>query len=261
MSGQHLCQDPVIEPLADTFVHPRSTGGRTAKPRRVFRWSREARELVREYVRTAGPQTTGDRRAAELSQLITKLANITGHPRDACLRFVRQLGVADRNPYQGWTEVEKQRLVELSGRFPLREAARLLHRSYSSARSMLHHLGVTAQMGKDWFTLYVLAEALHMNANGVQRWIDRGWLKARVIRCGEFKRTIITANDFCRFCTNHREQLMGRTINQERLEFIRTFVFPPDHADLLPVRASKKERMAYKEQGRITNSEPIALAS
>jgi hypothetical protein len=32
------------------------------------------------------------------------------------------------------------------------------------------------------------------------------------------------------------------------LEFVRNFVFPPSHAELLPVRAAKKERAAYDAQ-------------
>jgi hypothetical protein len=30
--------------------------------------------------------------------------------------------------------------------------------------------------------------------------------------------------------------------------FVQTFVFPPSHADLLPVRNAKKEQEAYDEQ-------------
>jgi hypothetical protein len=113
---------------------------------------------------------------------------------------------------------------------------------------MLHHMGATARMGRDWFTLYVLAEALHIDSAEVQRWIDRGWLKCRVLSIGELKRTIITAADFDKFCRSHAAQVVGRRISWERLEFIRTFVFPPSHADLLPVRDSKKERAAYDER-------------
>jgi hypothetical protein len=207
--------------------------------------------MVREYLQRARIGTDLSQPNGELKELVTKLANQTGHPRDACLRFVRQLGVAERNPYQEWTENDKQRLLDLSARFPLQEVARLMRRSYGSVRSRLHRLGATAQMGKDWFTLYVLAEALHISSDEVQRWIDRRWLKCRFIRIGALKRVIITADDFSEFCTTHREQLVGRRINQERLEFVRTFVFPPSHAELLPVRDSKRERAAYEEQNHV----------
>ena len=37
-------------------------------------------------------------------------------------------------------------------------------------------------------------------------------------------------------------------LNKERLDFVYRFVFPPSHAELLPVRDSKKEREAYEQQ-------------
>ncbi len=230
---------------------PGTPKGPAAQKRRVFRWSKEARDLVREYLETAPPRNNRNQPNRDLSLLVTRLTMIAGHPRDACLRFVRQLGVVDRNPYKVWTAEDKQRLLDLSARFLLKEVARLMGRSYGSVRSMLHHLGATARMGRDWFTLYVLAEALHIDSDEVQRWIDRGWLKCRVVAIGDLKRFIITADDFDKFCRSHPAQVVGRRINRERLEFIRTFVFPPSHADLLPVRESKKERVAYEEQSQI----------
>jgi hypothetical protein len=41
---------------------------------------------------------------------------------------------------------------------------------------------------------------------------------------------------------------VGRRLNIDRLNFVKDFVFPPSHAELLVVRESKKERAAYKEQ-------------
>jgi hypothetical protein len=34
----------------------------------------------------------------------------------------------------------------------------------------------------------------------------------------------------------------------DRLDFVRTFVFPPSHMELLPVRSAKKEQEAFEEQ-------------
>ena len=250
MDGQRSRQDSPVRSYETASGNRQAVNGHETRERRVFRWSREARDLVREYLQRTQPGANLSQPNRELKGLVTNLVNATGHPRDACLRFVRQLGVAERNPYQEWTENDQQRLLDLSARFPLQEVARLLRRSYGSVRSRLHRLGATAQMGRDWFTLYMLAEALHISADEVQRWIDRGWLKCRFIRIGALKRVIITADDFSEFCTTHRAQLVGRRINQERLEFIRTFVFPPSHAELLPVRDSKKERAAYDEQNQ-----------
>ena len=43
---------------------------------------------------------------------------------------------------------------------------------------MLRRLGANGRMGRDWFTKYTLAEALHIRAEEVQKWISRGWLKS-----------------------------------------------------------------------------------
>jgi hypothetical protein len=103
-------------------------------------------------------------------------------------------------------------------------------------------------MGQDWFTKYTLAEALHVRADEVQRWISLGWLKCRLAQTGKLQREIIDADDFSEFCKEHGKEVVGRRLNIDRLNFVKDFVFPPSHAELLPVRESKKERAAYEEQ-------------
>jgi hypothetical protein len=111
-------------------------------------------------------------------------------------------------------------------------------------------------MGQDWFTKYTLAEALHVRADEVQRWISLGWLKCRVVHSGKMQREIIEANDFSEFCKAHSREVVGRRLNIDRLNFVKDFVFPPSHAELLPVRESKKERAEYEEQmGRSRKSD------
>jgi len=100
-------------------------------------------------------------------------------------------------------------------------------------------------MGRDWFTKYTLAEALHIRATEVQRWIDQGWLKARIVETGRLKKEIIYADDFAEFCKRYRTVVVGRRLSMDRLDFVRNFVFPPSHVELLPVRESKKERAAF----------------
>jgi hypothetical protein len=111
-------------------------------------------------------------------------------------------------------------------------------------------------MGKDWFTKYTLAEALHIRPEEVQRWIDLGWLKCRVVQTERLQRQIIEADDFSVFCRTHSKDIVGRRLNIDRLKFVKDFVFPTSHAELLPVRESKKERAAFEEQlGRPARSE------
>ena len=113
---------------------------------------------------------------------------------------------------------------------------------------MLHRAGASARIGQDWFTKHALAEALHVRASEVQKWIDRGWLKCRLVGSDRLKRQLIDAKDFCDFCKEHHRQVVGNRLNIDRLNFVQTFVFPPNHAELLPVRSAKKEQYAYEEQ-------------
>lgn len=106
------------------------------RKRLVFRWSSEATELVAKYQKRAPAQVS----SAERAELVAKLAQISGNPRDACLRFLRRLGVVEKRSYREWTKPEQQRLVELIGSVPVEEAARILRRPPASVRSMLHRL-------------------------------------------------------------------------------------------------------------------------
>jgi hypothetical protein len=67
---------------------------------------------------------------------------------------------------------------------------------------------------------------------------------------GKLQREIIDADDFSEFCKRHGKEVVGRRLNIDRLNFVKDFVFPSSHAELLPVRESKKERAAYENQTR-----------
>jgi hypothetical protein len=140
--------------------------------------------------------------------------------------------------------------VDLIASHILREVTTVLRRSPTSVRAMLHRLGASARMGQDWFTKSTLAEALHVRAEQVQKWIDQGWLNIRQVGTHEVKKEIIDADAFCQFCKQHREEIVGRRLNHDRLNFVQTFVFPPSHMELLPVREAKKEQAAYDAQMR-----------
>jgi hypothetical protein len=121
-------------------------------------------------------------------------------------------------------------------------------RTEFSIYQMLRRLGATPTMRKDGFTKYSLAALLHVRVEEVERWIAKGWLAARLEGTEKMPRTVITADDFSVFCKKYRETVIGNRLNSARMEFIRTFVFPPSHAELLPVREAKKERAAYDAQ-------------
>jgi hypothetical protein len=189
-----------------------------------------------------------------LKALVAKVAELSGNPRDACWRFVRQFGIREKQSYREWTIKEQQKLLDLIVSYPLHEVTVLLRRSPASIRSMLRRLGANGRMGQDWFTKYTLAEALHIRAEEVRKWIERGWLKCRIVQTGRLKKEIIDAADFCVFCKYHRAEIVGRRLNSDRLNFVQTFVFPPSHMELLPVREAKKEQAEYEAQMKKENS-------
>jgi len=207
------------------------------KQRRRYRWSSEARDLVKDYLKIHKERASSPpENRPNLRTLVTSLATLTGFPRETCLRFARQLGVKEKQVYREWTKAEQQKLLDLVPFYPPVEIAKLLRRSTGSIRGMLHLLDANAQMGREWFTAYTLAEVLHIRVQEVQRWIAQSWLKTRVVETGGLKKHIIHADDFAEFCKQHRREVVGRRLNVDRLDFIQMFVFPPSHVELLPAR-------------------------
>ena len=156
-----------------------------------------------------------------------------------------------------WTEPEQQRLLKLIDLHPINEVAKQMRRSESSIWHMLYRLGANAKMGKDSFTKYTLAVALHVRPETIESWINHGWLNAAEVETGRGRRIVIEAEDFCEFCRKHTKDVVGNRLTKERLDFVYQFAFPPSHAELLPVRESKKERIAYEEQSREVSGRPV----
>src|SRR6266536_3767646 len=202
--------------------------------RRTFHWPDEARQLVADHRQRI--EKFGNHRHGDREQILSKLAEISGNPRDACLRFLRRFGVADKRSYREWTTREQQRLIELMDDIPVEEAARVLRRPPTSVRSMLHRLGLGVRQSREWFTVSLLAQALHIGRDEVRKWIDRGWLQCRVVQAQSVKVQIIDADDFCSFVKNYGREVIGNRLSYEGLAFVRDYVFPRSHADLLSVR-------------------------
>lgn len=139
-------------------------------------------------------------------------------------------GVKSRRSYRTWMEPEQKRLLRLIDLHPINEVAKLMHRSESSVWHMLYRLGANAEI--------------------VESWINRGWLKATQIEIGLGKRVVIQAEDFCEFCRKHTKDVVGNRLKKERLDSVYHFAFPPSHAELLPVRNAQKEQRAHEAQMR-----------
>lgn len=214
--------------------------GDDVRRRRVFRWPKEARELVREHVRRGLPGQGRSESGRKI--LVTRLAEISGNPRDACIRFLREFGVDQKRRYRQWTKLEQQRLTDLVSTMPVQEAARILGRPPGSVRAMLHRLGLGGRTGREWFTKYSLSRALHTRPEEVQKWIDRGWLKSRTLPLTGTQAKIIDPEDFCRFVKEHGHTAVSRRLSYDALRFVQNYVFPPSHADLLSVRGTYNKR-------------------
>jgi hypothetical protein len=214
--------------------------------RRVFHWPKGARELVRDYCERS--RTTLHRGGDVRSLLAAKLVEMSGNPRDACLRFLRQMGITQKRGYQEWTKAEQQRLLDLAISVPVEEAAKTMRRTPASLRSMLHRLEAGGRRGREWFTKSSLAAVLHIRPDEVQRWMDLGWLKCRVIDTQSVKLRIIDPDDFCDFFKQYGRQVVGRRLSYEGLRFVSNYVFPSSHAELLSVRESYKKRATNTAQ-------------
>lgn len=216
--------------------------------RRKYTWPRDARVLIIQY--KARVQSGSDSNSPPtVSSLVTDIAEMTGYPRDVCFRFVRQLGVGEKRVHKGWTSGEQQRLLDLIALNPPNEVAKILKRTPGAIHRMLRRLGASAQMGREWFTVITLAQALHISSHEVQKWIDRGWLRSRLVETGVLTKRIIDADAFSEFCQQHRTEIIGRRLSVDRLEFVRTFVFPPSHTQLLKVREGGYKRKSSREEG------------
>jgi hypothetical protein len=220
-------------------------GNDGCRKRRAFYWSDEARQLVADY--SGRTEKTGNHRGRDREQILSELARISRNPRGACLRFLRRHGVAEKRSYREWTTREQQRLVEMMDAVPVEEAARVLRRPPASVRSMLHRLGLGVRQSREWFTISLLAQALHISRDEVRKWVDRGWLQCRVIQAQSVKVQIIDADDFCVFVKDYGRQVIGNRLSYEGLAFVRDYVFPRSHADLLSVRGPYNK--APKPQG------------
>jgi hypothetical protein len=220
--------------------------------RRAFRWPSQVRQLVREYKERVG-KTHFDSDAGRRI-LVTKMAQLSGNPRDACLRFLRQSGITGKRSYREWTKPEQQRLLDLITTVPVEEAAKILRRPPGSVRAMLHRLGMGGTACREWFTKFSLSRVLHTRADEVQKWIDRGWLKSRTVNANSARVEVIDADDFCTFVKQHGKEAVGRRLKHETLWFVQNYVFPPSHAELLSVRGTYKRQDASDETDANTNS-------
>src|SRR5215470_10333526 len=204
-----------------------------------FKWSRSARELVRTNLEASGRR---------LRDLITKIAQETGNPRDACLRFARQMGVKAKQPYRKWTKEEQKKLENELEVHKVRKVAIRLGRTPTQVYGMMHRLGISGKKLTDKISMYAVARALCKHPQVVRQWIQSGALEAENEGTERVPRWMISQEDLQRFEKKHRKLIAASHVDRERLRFICGYVFPSSHESLLRTRESKKEQAAYEEQ-------------
>src|SRR5215469_98782 len=212
--------------------------GQRRKPR-TFRWPRTARAEVAANINAERPR---------LRELITKLVEISGNPRDACLRFARQLGVKVKQPYRRWTKEEQKKLENELEVHKVRKVAIRLGRTPTQVYGMMHRLGISGKKLTDKISMYAVARALSKHPQVVRQWIQSGALEAENEGTERVPRWMISQEDLQRFEKKHRKLIAASHVDCERLRFICGYVFPASHESVLRTRESKKERAAYEEQ-------------
>src|SRR5215470_4883045 len=157
---------------------------------RVFRWSQTARDAVRANINASG---------AELNQLITRISQETGNPRDACLRFARQLGVKAKRPYRRWPKREQDDLEHLLELYPVRMVALKLRRQIHQIYGMCRRLGISSKARKESLSMYALARLLHKRPQIVRKWIESGALQAENEGTAHVPRPMVSQDSLRRF--------------------------------------------------------------
>jgi len=219
----------------------------TTRKRRTYTWTKEAREMVQVHSIDGGGR----------QKLITALAQMTGYPRPVCIRFASHMGAVGDRSYKEWSEQEVADLKRLHTTKSPRQLAAILNRPESSVRAMLRRLGISVHpAAEDRFTKYELATLLHVRPQVVQDWIDRLGLKAHREGTERLPRVIIKAEDFIVFCKRHHAVVLGRRVNQARLEFFEKYVLP----DLMKARKQKRRvvgRQPKAPSGQSRSHDPM----
>ena len=157
---------------------------------------------------------------ASAQQIAVKL----GVSRHAVKGKVQALGLCiPKSP--PWTEKEEELLRELVPRYSVPVIAKKLNRSVNAVTVKARRLGLSRRSRDDWFTKREVAEICGVDHKKVQRWIDRGALKAsyhngrRPARLG-LAMWHIELRDLRSFLLNYADELTGRNVDVQQIVWI-----------------------------------------
>ena len=207
------------------------------KPR-VFKWSHAARQRILANLNASG---------SELRQLIAEVSQMTGNPRDACLRFARQLGLKAKQNYRRWSKEDLAQMENDLEVHKVRKVAIRLGRTPNQVYGMMHRLGISGKSKfTDRLTLYAVARGIRKHPRVVRQWVQSKALHAENEGTDEVPRWMISQEDLQQFQEKHRKLIKASHVDRECLKFMCEYVFPS--RDDMGTRKSKKERAAYEEQ-------------
>jgi hypothetical protein len=208
---------------------------RTPRSQR-YDWPPEAERLAREKPRM------------HPSHLVQRLHDITGHPVDACWRFVQKFGIQRPTRYRSWSEKDQEKVLEMSELRPVPEIAKHFG---VSAKAIYHVIGKNHRRvarRSEWFGLNALAKYLTVKPQKV-----RGWIASEMLRCvveehGKLRYTMISGAELVKFCKTYKEELLRQRIPEKRILFLLDYVIAADVADDYTARSSKLERKAFERK-------------
>jgi hypothetical protein len=205
-------------------------------------WSHDAKALALQAKALSGPK---------LDQLVRRLQRLTGRPREACWRFVLQVGLKSRDEHRRWSEEEIETLREKLAILSVEETAKALGRSANAVRCALRRNDLKVrEIRCDCFSVDALARILRVRKAEIHAWIEAGWLVADTQLTGKRLTHIITPEAFRALYTHHLRDLLEqkRIQNTALFEAFYNYCFVPKHTigtQLLTVRRDKREREAF----------------
>lgn len=189
--------------------------------------------------------------SSKLDQLVRRLQQQRGRPREACRRCVLQVGLKNREEHRRWTEAEIETLREKLYTHSVDETARMLHRTPNAIRCALRRNDLKVRdIRCDVMSVNAPARILRVRKAEIHTWIEKEWLQATTQLTGKRRTHVITPEAFRALYTHHLRDLLEqkRIPNVALFEAFYNFCFVPKHTigtQLLTVRRDKRERAAF----------------
>jgi len=190
-----------------------SAAGRRGGKAHKHRWTDDEMEIVRQKYQ--GTNASAEAIARELG--VTKYA-VKG--------IVQRLGIT-RVKSPPWTADEDERLIELLSKHPAGEVAKRMGRSTNAVVVRSKRLGYSRRSRDGWYTKKDMCCMLGVNHRWLQRYIDRGELKASWhygTKPGQkgFAAWHIEQREVRKFIIRHCYDLVGRNVDLPDIVYVLT---------------------------------------